>query len=93
VTAIEVLTPEEEWCERVWLGLRTACGIPGSLLSPDAAPLLDYARAQALIVDRPAGHIALTGKGMAVADEFVRRVLLTAKVTDLPRMSRNRHMR
>lgn len=75
VVRVEVLTPETIARERIWLGLRTKEGIPVAWLPHVVMPLLQEAARRGLVSLATEGQVALTGAGMAVADEFVTRML------------------
>ncbi len=76
VGAIEVLTPEEVATERLWLGLRTAQGVPLDSLGSEHERLIRKAESDGLVSTAGQGRIVLTRKGMAVADELAARLLL-----------------
>ena len=63
----EHLTGEEQDLERLLLGLRTADGVPKEWLDPTRA---DQFVADGLAVRRN-GHVALTDRGMLLANELV----------------------
>ena len=73
----EELSAETVLRERVWLGLRTRAGIPLSWLHDNAANVISRAHLEGLLTTVVPGRIALSTKGMAVADALVRRLLLT----------------
>lgn len=77
VASVEVLSGEEQARERVWLGLRTSDGIPRTWLGNHLDAVVSEALAQRLLVDRENGNIALTERGMALADAVAARFLLT----------------
>ena len=63
----ECLGPDDERLERIFLGLRTADGIPAGLIDLQVArPYLDES-----LLTRTDGRIALTDRGMIVANEIV----------------------
>jgi putative oxygen-independent coproporphyrinogen III oxidase len=80
VEFVEVLDPDTVLLEELWLGLRTASGVRPACVEKSSDSVLENARAQGLLSTRPDGRIALTRKGMAVADELVRRLLPTGSV-------------
>ena len=75
VAKVEVLHPDTIARERVWLGLRTKEGIPVAWLPHVVTPLLEEAARNGLVRIATEGQVALTGAGMAVADELVARIL------------------
>lgn len=75
VAQVEVLAPDAIARERVWLGLRTEEGIPVAWLPHVVMPLLEEAERSGLVQRGGDARVALTGKGMAVADEFAARIL------------------
>jgi oxygen-independent coproporphyrinogen-3 oxidase len=77
VESVEVLSPENEATERLWLGLRTREGVPAAWIAGGLESMLQQAFRQGLLTTGPSGRITLTRKGMAVADELVRRLLPT----------------
>ena len=77
VSSIEVMSPDLQQKERVWLGLRTSYGVPADWIWPGAATLINRMRAEGLLADQPEDRLCLTRNGMAVADEVTRRLLLT----------------
>jgi oxygen-independent coproporphyrinogen-3 oxidase len=79
VEFVEVLTPELLATERLWLGLRTSRGVPAAWIDSSVEFILQQATSQGLLTTDAPGRITLTRKGMAVADEVVKRLLPTAK--------------
>ena len=77
VASVEILDHDTERRERIWLGLRTREGVPREWLEPAASGLIEAAVQVGLIIDSGSGHIALSHRGMATADEVVTRLLLT----------------
>lgn len=78
VSSVEVLTPEVEQRERIWLRLRTSCGVPKQWFSAQSAGLLDRMIEEGYMTNLKDERIGLTTNGMAIADEITRRLLLTA---------------
>jgi oxygen-independent coproporphyrinogen-3 oxidase len=76
VGEVEVLTPEEVATERLWLGLRTAQGVPLESLGSGHESFLHIAENDGLVSTAVRGRIVLTRKGMALADELAARLLL-----------------
>jgi oxygen-independent coproporphyrinogen-3 oxidase len=79
LASVALLSPQVERRERIWLGLRTVAGIPSAWLEPASETLIRKSREKGLLAHSPADRIVLSRRGMAVADEFVSRLLLTAK--------------
>jgi oxygen-independent coproporphyrinogen-3 oxidase len=77
--SVELLSSEVERREQIWLGLRTIEGIPRTWLGEESALLLKRSREEGLLSTGPSDRIVLSRKGMAVADEFVPRLLLTVE--------------
>lgn len=77
VEFVEVLSPQTVALERLWLGLRTRSGVPRDWLRPESQLIVERAQADGLLTTGHCGRIALTRKGMAVADEVLTRLLPT----------------
>lgn len=77
VRATEVLTPEIARREKIWLGLRTSEGVSGDWFGVGLGDFLASSVASGLVTRNASGRIALTSKGMAVADAISARVLST----------------
>ena len=74
---VEVLTPETVRAERIWLGLRSQRGIPKSWLQDTALNVINRAYEQGYLSTASDSRIVLSPKGMAIADELVKQILLT----------------
>jgi oxygen-independent coproporphyrinogen-3 oxidase len=77
VSSVEVLTPEVEQRERIWLLLRTSYGVPDAWFAPESEVLINRMLEEGFLETRHEDRISLTSKGMAIADEITRRLLLT----------------
>lgn len=77
VSSVEVLTPEVERRERLWLKLRTSCGVPKHWFSAQSAALINRMIEEGFMKPLSEDRIGLTTNGMAIADEVTRRLLLT----------------
>jgi len=77
VSSVEVLTPEVEQRERIWLKLRTSCGVPKHWFSAQSATLINRMVEEGFMKALSDDRIGLTTNGMAIADEVTRRLLLT----------------
>lgn len=72
----EVLTPQEQYTERVMLGLRLADGLPLQTLHLPGRAVADRAITDGLLTAAPGDRLVLTRRGRLLADAVVRDVLM-----------------
>lgn len=71
----EVLSPEEQYTERVMLGLRLADGLPLATLDPPGRAAADRAIADGLLTVISRDRVVLTPHGRLLTDTVVRSLL------------------
>ncbi|MDQ3765127.1 MAG: radical SAM family heme chaperone HemW [Actinomycetota bacterium] len=71
----EVLSPAEQYTERVMLGLRLADGLPLATLDPLGRVAADRAVTEGLLTVTPGDRLVLTRRGRLLADTVVRDLL------------------
>ena len=73
----EILSPEEQYTERVMLGLRLADGLPVETLHPPGRAVADRAITDGLLTAVPGDRLTLTRRGRLLADAVVRDLLVS----------------
>jgi oxygen-independent coproporphyrinogen-3 oxidase len=73
----EILSPEEQYTERVMLGLRLADGLPLETLDPPGRAAAARAITDGLLTATPAARLVLTRQGRLLADAVVRDLLVS----------------